>query len=323
MRRIEELQGIIVDGLERLGPKFTHEPKELFEPISYLLALGGKRLRPALCLMSAELFGGKVEHALSPALGIEVFHNFTLMHDDIMDKAPLRRGMPSVHIKWNPNIAILAGDTMFVQSVQLMSQCESNVLKEVLDVFCTTAIEVCQGQQYDMNFETDNEVTISQYLEMIRLKTAVLLACSLKIGAITANASKEDSEHIYHFGLNIGIAFQLQDDILDVYADPKKFGKQPGGDILANKKTYMLLKAMSIADESSLDKLNTLLGANSENKVNEVTQIFDALNIKELARKEMQHYFDESLMHLNAISIAQEKKQVLLSFAESLMVRDL
>jgi len=229
-------QSIIEEEIKKIS--LGSSPRELYEPIRYMLALGGKRLRPSLLLMSTELFGGNTKDAISPALGIEVFHNFTLLHDDIMDKAPLRRSQETVHKKWNPDIAILSGDTMFVKSCELMMKVDDGILRKVMTLFYETATEVCEGQQLDMNFESRSSVTIDEYIHMISLKTAMLLGCSMKTGAWIANANEADANHLYDFGKNIGIAFQLHDDILDVYGDELKFGKQVGGDIIANKKLF-------------------------------------------------------------------------------------
>jgi len=238
----------IIDG-ELKKTVSLKEPKNLYQPIKYSLELGGKRIRPALLLLANDLFGGKNKGAINAALAIEVFHNFTLLHDDIMDDAPLRRGKDTVYKKWGSNIAILAGDVMFVNAIQLLAKNDTSKLPEILDLFNTTAVEVCEGQQFDMNFETLQNVSIDDYLKMIELKTAVLLAASLKIGAILGNASQENANHIYEFGRNLGVAFQLMDDILDLYGDPEKFGKQVGGDIIANKKHtyYLKLKRLLLA----------------------------------------------------------------------------
>src|SRR5476651_2411466 len=254
MKQLTDLQVLISKAVDAL--KFPESPAELYEPISYILDLGGKRLRPSLLLMACDLFGGDVNKAIEPALAIEVFHNFTLMHDDIMDKAPLRRGKKTVHEKWNANVAILSGDAMMVEANKLMMKVDDPILRRVMDVFNETATGVCEGQQIDMSFEQRNNVLIDEYLNMIRLKTAVLLGGTLKIGAIIGGASLNDAQLLYSFGVNLGIAFQLQDDILDVYGDPEKFGKQVGGDILSNKKTYLLIKALELAKDDHLQQLN-------------------------------------------------------------------
>ena len=252
------------------------EPKELYDPIKYTLDLGGKRIRPALLLLANDLFGGTDDKAINSALAIEVFHNFTLVHDDIMDDAPLRRGKDTVYKKWDTNIAILSGDVMLVQAIQLLSKNNHAHLHDVLNIFNTTAIQVCEGQQMDMNFETSSSVAIDDYLKMIELKTAVLVAASLKIGAILGQASSDSSHHIYEFGKNLGIAFQLMDDILDLYGNPEKVGKRVGGDVIANKKTYLLLKAQELATgktKKDLDFCLTSSALTSEQKVEKVTAI--------------------------------------------------
>src|ERR1700761_9383330 len=248
MKKLEDLQAIISDAVKKLA--FPEYPAALYEPISYILSIGGKRMRPALLLMACDLFGGDVDDALAPALAIEVFHNFTLMHDDIMDNAPLRRGRTTVHERWNKNVAILSGDVMLIEGYKLMMQVKDHLLRQILDIFNNTAVDVCEGQQIDMEFEQRNDVTIKEYINMIRLKTAVVLGGALKIGALLGGASTKDANLLADFGVNLGLAFQLQDDILDVYGNPEKFGKQVGGDIIANKKTYLLLKALELADET-------------------------------------------------------------------------
>ena len=245
MHSIEQLQHLVNKAIA--DTKYTEQPAELYEPISYLMQLGGKRMRPVLVLIATEMFDGNVLKALDAAIGIELFHNFTLMHDDIMDKAPLRRGKPTVHAKWNESAAILSGDVMFVEAYKLMIKVEDSILREVLAIFSDTASGVCQGQQADMNFEKRDEVSLAEYLEMIRQKTAVLLAGSMQIGALIGGAVPDQANLLYEFGENLGLAFQLQDDILDVYGNPEKFGKQVGGDILSNKKTFMLIKAKELA----------------------------------------------------------------------------
>ena len=308
---------------------FNSKPAELYEPIRYMLSLGGKRLRPALLLMSTELFGGDYLKALSPALAIEVFHNFSLLHDDIMDKAPLRRSQPTVHRKWNADIAILSGDAMLVKSYQLMMNVDESCLRKVLTLFSAAAVEVCEGQQLDMNFESRTYgITIDDYLHMISLKTSVLLAAALKIGAIIANASDADAEHIYSFGKNIGIAFQLQDDILDVYADSGKFGKQTGGDIVCNKKTFLLLKALELAKGETAKELHVWLEKNptnqksEEEKVFSVKEIYSNLGVKELAEKEMNRFYEMAISELEKINVEDERKKYIKSFADQLMVRE-
>ena len=323
MQKIQQYITLINQELADIS--YQKEPKELYLPIKYSLELGGKRLRPALLLLANDLFGGKTEHAINAALAIEIFHNFTLVHDDIMDNAPLRRNNPTVYKKWNTNIAILSGDVMFVNAIQFLAKSNPTYLVEILNIFNTTAIEVCEGQQLDMNFEKLNNVTIDQYINMIELKTAVLLAASLKIGAVLAHAKPEDANHIYEFGKNLGIAFQLMDDILDLYGDPKKFGKQIGGDVLANKKTYLLLKAQELAKNELKNELNFCLNSavlDKESKVKRVTKIFDSLNIKQKAEAEMNLFYNTALAHLDSINVPQDKKQVFEDFAKTLMNRE-
>jgi geranylgeranyl diphosphate synthase, type II len=306
---------------------FNNSPVDLYEPIKYTLAIGGKRMRPVLVLMGCDLFDGDIEKAMSAATGIEVFHNFTLLHDDIMDNAPLRRNFATVHTKWNPNVAILSGDTMFVKSFQLMMQVEEYCLRNVLDLFCKTATEVCEGQQMDMDFERLTNVSIVDYIKMISLKTSVLLACSLKTGALIAGANAADANHLYEFGKNIGIAFQIQDDLLDAYADKEKFGKQVGGDIIANKKTILYLKALEVANAEQkkvlLDIYSGKLKLNQEDKVKKVKGIFDELKIPQATNNYINAFYNEGLKHFNQINVAEEKRKELLSFSEGLMKREI
>jgi len=320
MKKIPEYQGVVVKEIE----KFQKENKDfsLYDPVKYILDIGGKRLRPVLTLVATDLFGGIVADSIKPALGIEVFHNFTLLHDDIMDNAPLRRGQATVHEKWNVNAAILSGDVMFVQAFSLVTSCKNEFLRDVLDLFNVTAVEVCEGQQHDMDFESRNDVSIDEYIEMIRLKTSVLVACALKLGAILASAPKEDAEKLYDFGLNLGIAFQIKDDILDVFGDAALVGKKVGGDILANKKTYLLLKALEDADESQNITLKSWLSKEGgADKVEAVTEIFEALSVKEKADEVMDGYYQKSIEALDAIQIDVAKKQYLYDFAGALMSR--
>ncbi len=324
MHSIKDLQHKLQEALSSLS--FQKEPLELYEPIDYTLSLGGKRMRPVLLLMGCDLFGGNLDKAMAPAMGIEVFHNFTLLHDDIMDNAPLRRSQPTVHQKWNPNIAILSGDTMLVEAYKLMMKVDDKYLREVLDIFNSTAIQVCEGQQLDMNYETQTKVTIADYISMITLKTAVLLAASLSLGALVAGAEMADAQRLYNAGMFLGVAFQLQDDILDVYGDESKFGKQVGGDILANKKTYLLLKAFELADAASAAELTAFLTDKSiipQAKIIGVTAIYDRLGVKELARQEMQAFYQKAMLEMAAIQVAPERKTVLNSFADTLMVREI
>ena len=319
MKSIQELSALIRDELGRL--EYPKTPSSLYEPIDYILGLGGKRIRPILVLMAHQLFDKNIEKAISPALAIEVFHNFTLLHDDIMDNAPLRRGQKTVHEKWNNNVAILSGDTMLVQAYQLIAEVDNTIVKQVLAVFSKAAIEVCEGQQWDMDFETQSDVSISNYLKMIEYKTAVLLGAALQIGGITAGASEEEQNHLYAFGSNLGIAFQLKDDLLDAFGDAKTFGKQVGGDIMSNKKTYLYLKAMVLADGNQRINLEQYFSTNdfSQLKVDAVKTIFSNLDIPELTTILIRKYHTRAMENLAAIN--SENKEPLLAFSELLMDR--
>ncbi|MBL4592855.1 MAG: polyprenyl synthetase family protein [Flavobacteriales bacterium] len=323
MQKILNYISLVDKALKNTASK--KEPTALYEPIAYTLNLGGKRIRPALLLLANDLFGGKDEIALNSALAIEVFHNFTLVHDDIMDQAPLRRGQQSVYKKWNTNVAILSGDVMLIQAIQLLNKDNNSSLSEVLEVFNTSAVQVCEGQQFDMDFENSTTVSIDDYLTMIELKTAVLLGCSLKIGAILGNAQKEDADHIYEFGKNLGIAFQLMDDVLDLYGDPKKVGKRTGGDVISNKKTYLLLKAQELATGKTAKDLDFCLTStvlDDKTKVEKVTAIFNELKIKQLTIDEMNLFYNTAISHLDSVDAPTEKKQVFENFAKSLMNRE-
>ncbi|HEY0245487.1 MAG TPA: polyprenyl synthetase family protein [Mucilaginibacter sp.] len=323
MKKLEELQDIISEAVTKLA--FPAHPAELYEPLSYILSIGGKRMRPALLLMACDLFGGKVEDALSPALAIEVFHNFTLMHDDIMDNAPLRRGRTTVHERWNQNVAILSGDVMLIEGYKLMMQVQNHLLRQILDIFNNTAVGVCEGQQIDMEFEERHDVAIDEYINMIRLKTAVVLGGALKIGALIGGAGQKDADLLCEFGEHLGIAFQLQDDILDVYGDPEKFGKQVGGDIISNKKTYLLIKALELAKDHRAVELNALLDSkhfDNTEKVKAVTDIYNSLDVRQYAETEMQEYADKAFKALDAINLPDDHKQYLRDFADGLMVRE-
>ena len=300
---------------------YPNFPDLLYNPIKYVMGLKGKRMRPLLVLMAHQLFDDNLERAIFPAIAIEYFHNFTLLHDDIMDNAPLRRGKLTVHEKWSSNVAILSGDVMMIQAYQLLSKVDSNSLKEVLDVFSTTAVKVCEGQQWDMDFETQKDVNLVEYIKMIKYKTAVLLAASLQIGAITSGASKDEQNHLYEFGINMGIAFQLKDDLLDVFGIPEDFGKQVGGDILANKKTFLYLKALQLGDDLTKVKLQVYYTNNdaSDVKVNAVKDIFKSLNIQKHTIDMMKAHYIKAMKHLDAIS--SENKEPLITFSTKLMER--
>ncbi len=310
----------------------TH-PNELYEPISYLMALGGKRMRPLLVLLGYSLFRDDYEKILRPALAVEVFHNFTLMHDDIMDKAPLRRNQPTVHHKWNENIAILSGDVMLVNAYNLLLDVEKDKLKLILQKFNLCAAQVCEGQQLDMNFESLESVSEEDYLNMIRLKTAVLLGFSLEMGALLSDTTQENATLLYDFGVNIGIGFQLKDDLLDVYGDKDKFGKQVGGDIAANKKTFLLIEALNLANETQRKNLDFWLAKTDfskldysditlEEKVKAVTDIYNELNIRELTEKKIRAYFDKAFDALAHLQATPARKQVLEDFTRDLINRE-
>ncbi|WP_316836803.1 polyprenyl synthetase family protein [Pedobacter nutrimenti] len=321
MHTTSELQEIIEKAIK--GLSYSNHPKSLYDPISYIMNLGGKRLRPALVLLAADLFNGSLDEALPAALAIETFHNFTLIHDDIMDNAPLRRGRQTVHEKWGTNNAILSGDVMMVESNKLLTKVKVSVLKEVLDTFNATAQGVCEGQQLDMEFESRNDVSIEEYIDMIRLKTAVLVGGAMKIGAIVGGANEADANLIYDFGENLGIAFQLQDDILDVYGDPQKFGKQVGGDIIANKKTYLLLKLQEIANTEDAVLLDQQAGNNDALlKIERVTALYNQYDVKELATEQMRNYLDKAFAALSAINVPQQQKEEISGLANELMNRE-
>lgn len=303
----------------------TKEPQSLYEPITYILKLGGKRLRPVLTLLTAEIFETDYNEALNAALAVEVFHNFSLVHDDIMDDAPLRRGKQTVHEKWDLNTGILSGDAMLIQAYQLFESYDDNIFRGLAQIFSKTALEVCEGQQYDVDFELRNDVTEAEYLKMIEYKTAVLVGAAMKMGALVANASKEDSEKIYEFGRLLGIAFQLQDDYLDAFGNPETFGKQVGGDIIENKKTYLYLKAMKHAAKEEQQQLVQLFNNEVEvtvaEKVAYVKQVFETSNAAQLTKEAIKNYTQKALDILNELSIDSSKKKVLIDFSESLMSR--
>ena len=304
---------------------YAREPMNLYRPVQYILSLGGKRIRPAMMLMAYNMYRDDVERILDPALALEIYHNFTLLHDDLMDNADVRRGKPTVHMRWDANTAILSGDVMLTLADVYMSRVDDAYFREVMSTFHATSIEIAEGQQYDMDFETRSDVTEAEYIEMIRLKTSVLLACALKIGAILGGASKEDAEHLYRLGESIGLAFQLRDDYLDVYGDPKVFGKKVGGDILCNKKTYLYINALRLADKeqrAALDYWATATDFVPEEKVAAVTAIYTALGLPEMSRAIEEQYYRRAQASLEALSVAEDKKQVLREFMAALMERD-
>lgn len=311
--------------IERALSSFSlpQNPSNLYDPLRYFLTLGGKRIRPVLTLMGATLFGKNQETALPAALAVELFHNFSLIHDDIMDEAPLRRAKETVHEKWNTNIAILSGDVLLVKAYQELAKQDPRHIPKLLDIFNRTAVEVCEGQQMDMDFETSPQITIDAYIEMIRLKTSVLLGCALQMGAIIADASPEDSRLVYEFGQNLGISFQIQDDLLDLYADADKFGKQVGGDIIANKKTILVLKALELATPMQKEFfLNAMQLDNPSQKVELVKQVFGEIGVKEAVIELRDAYFDKALLALQAIQRSEEDKNHLLALANFLKDRD-
>lgn len=323
MLSIKELQGVVEQELQQL-PIVT-EPENLYLPIEYIMSLGGKRIRPVMCLAACQLFSSDYSKALPAAIGIELFHNFTLLHDDIMDNAPIRRNHATVHMKWDANTAILSGDAMMIKALQSVSQIESPAFKSILNLFNATALEVCEGQQYDMEFEKRDNVTEAEYLEMIRLKTAVLLAGSMKMGALIGGASQQDADHIYAFGQSIGLAFQLQDDLLDVYGDEKLFGKSIGGDIVANKKTYMLIKARELADDHQLSILDSWLNCEDfvrEQKVCAIKDIYDQLQVSAVVRAKIDFLFESALQSLKALNIDKLDYLFFEEFATGLIHRD-
>ena len=304
---------------------YAHEPMHLYEPVQYILSLGGKRIRPAMMLMAYNMYRDDVEQILDPALALEIYHNFTLLHDDLMDNADVRRGKPTVHKRWDANTAILSGDVMLTLADVYMSRVPDAHFREVMATFHRTSIEIAEGQQYDMDFETRDDVAEAEYIEMIRLKTSVLLACALKIGAVLGGASKEDADHLYRLGECIGLAFQLRDDYLDVYGDPKVFGKKIGGDILCNKKTYLYINALRLANQEQravLDHWATATDINPEEKVAVVTDIYNQVGLPEMSRAIEEHYYSLAKDELEALSVCEEQKEVLRQFMAALMERD-
>lgn len=322
MFSIKELQQKINSKIT--NEKIGREPFSLYDPINYTLEAGGKRIRPTLVLMACNLFTENIEKAISPAIGLEIFHNFTLLHDDIMDHADIRRGNPTVHKKWDENTAILSGDAMFIKAYEYFLDCKSPRFREILKVFNETALEVCEGQQYDMEFETREFVSEDEYLLMIKLKTSVLLAAALNIGALIGGAEQEDAALLYEFGINLGLAFQLQDDLLDVYGDVNVFGKNTGGDIVANKKTFMLIKAFEVAKNEDLKTLKNLLSDKNierESKIQAVTQIYDKINIKQIVEARIIKLNQKALAFLEKVNVSSDKKLELKAIAEKLINR--
>ena len=304
---------------------YPEQPSHLYEPITYTMDLGGKRLRPVLVLMACEAVGGDINRALTPAIGLEMFHNFTLLHDDVMDKADIRRGKPTVHVKWDDNTAILSGDAMLTMATQLIAQAPADVMPQVMDLYNRTAMEIYEGQQYDVDFETRNDVTVDEYIEMIRLKTSVLLGCACKMGALIGGADEATAQLFYKVGENLGLAFQLQDDMLDVWGDEATFGKAIGGDIMNNKKTFLLINAMQRATSDHKVELSLWLStpnASRAVKVPAVTAIYDALNLRSLSLDAINRYNDEALEALGKIDISAEARTEFCNFITRLVKRD-
>ena len=303
---------------------YNRKPEDLYDPIRYVLSLGGKRIRPVLMLMGYNLYREDVDSIMMPALGLETYHNYTLLHDDLMDRADVRRGHPTVHKKWNENAAILSGDSMLVLAYQRVAQCNPEMLPKVMELFTETALQIGEGQQYDIDFETRDDVTEAEYIEMIRLKTSVLLACALKMGGLLAGAPSADLEALYDFGEQLGLAFQLQDDYLDVYGDFKVFGKRIGGDILCNKKTYMIINAQLRANGAQRRELEGWLAAtdfDEDQKISSVTRLYDEIGIPELAQQKIQFYYDLAEKSLAKVALPKGAKQNLWAYAQEMLNR--
>jgi geranylgeranyl diphosphate synthase type II len=326
MHTIKDLQKLISEEIKiEINKLYGSEPRNLYEPIAYTLAMGGKRLRPVMVLLACNLFTDKIEKAIPAAIAIETFHNFTLLHDDIMEEADVRRNSPTVHKKYNKNIAILSGDAMSIMAYNYLQKSESTNQWNMLKLFSQTALEVCEGQQLDMDFESVLDVSIPDYLHMIRLKTAVLLACSLKMGALAANAPMKTADLLYAFGLNLGIAFQLQDDLLDVFADQKKFGKKIGGDIVCNKKTFLLLKAFELSDQNTKKELLEWMDKkefDADEKIKAFRMIYNKLNIKDITIHSIENYYQSAIAVCNEIDLDEKTKSELFQLAQMIMDRD-
>ena len=323
MLKSEEVLSIVNEAIQSLP--FNRQPTSLYEPVRYVLSIGGKRMRPVLMLLAYNLFKDNPQSILNQACALETYHNYTLLHDDLMDNADLRRGHETVHKRWNANTAILSGDSMLVLAFQQMAQCPEDKLKAVLDLFTETALEIGEGQQYDMDFEQRMDVREDEYIEMIRLKTSVLLACALKMGALLADASADDANLLYTFGEQIGLAFQLQDDFLDVYGDTKVFGKAIGGDIVSNKKTFMLINAFLRANEQQRAELHRWVEAtefDEQEKIAAVTRLYNEIGIDTLAQERIDHYFKQGLACLEAVKIDAERKEQLTAYVYKLMKRN-
>ena len=323
MLNSSEILKLVNDFLAQLP--YERKPKSLYEPVEYVLSIGGKRIRPVLTLMGYNLWKEDPERILMPAVGLETYHNYTLLHDDLMDNADMRRGHETVHRRWDANKAILSGDSMLVLAYQRMQQVPAEKLPAVLNLFTETALEIGEGQEYDMTFETRNDVTENEYIEMIRLKTSVLLACALKTGALLADAPEEDADRLYRVGEQVGLAFQLQDDLLDVYGDPKVFGKAIGGDITSNKKTYMLINAFNRANDEQRKELEHWIGAkefNRQEKVAAVTRLYDAIGIRQLCEDKINYYFQQASQTLSEVNVPEERKAQLRQYMDELLHRN-
>lgn len=323
MLNSSEILKLVNDFLAQLP--YERKPKSLYEPVEYVLSIGGKRIRPVLTLMGYNLWKEDPERILMPAVGLETYHNYTLLHDDLMDNADVRRGYPTVHRKWDANKAILSGDSMLVLAYQRMQQVPADKLPAVLELFTETALEIGEGQEYDMTFETRNDVTENEYIEMIRLKTSVLLACALKTGALLADAPQEDADRLYRVGEQVGLAFQLQDDLLDVYGDPKVFGKAIGGDITSNKKTYMLINAYNRANDEQRKELEHWIGAKEfdrSEKVAAVTRLYDEIGIRQLCEDKINYYFQQASQTLSEVNVTDERKAQLRQYMDELLHRN-
>ena len=318
----EELLKKVNEALDNLV--YDRQPASLYDPIRYVLSIGGKRVRPVLTLLTYNLYKDDPQSIMSQAIGLETYHNFTLLHDDLMDNADMRRGHETVHKKWDANRAILSGDTMLLQAFERVEECDPTKLPDVFKVFIQTTLEIGEGQQLDVEFETRNDVTEDEYIEMIRLKTSVLLACACKVGAIMAGASADDTDNLYKFGEKLGLAFQLQDDLLDVYGDPAVFGKNIGGDITSNKKTYMLINAFNRATPAQREELTKWVNAKEfdrNEKVAAVTNLYNEIGIRKLCEQKMEQYYQESLVYLAKVNVSEERKAELKAYAADMMKR--
>lgn len=325
MHNFEQLYDFFSVQLEQERDSISaRKPENLYQPVVFTLDMGGKRLRPVLLLMAHELFSNEIENALPVAFAIEMFHNFTLLHDDIMDGAHLRRNHPTIHVKYSNNIAILSGDAMSILSYEYINQCKSPNYREIFELFTQTALKICEGQQYDMDFETRDDVSVDEYLYMIGLKTAILIAASLKLGALIANAPESDACYLYDFGYNLGMAFQIQDDLLDTFGTTSDFGKRIGGDIISNKKTFLMLKALELAKSRQLEELKHLTSStnfDAEKKIKKVKSIFNELQIDSVAKAKMEEYYQLALQALNDVNISNDRKHELLHIASRMMKR--